>query len=115
MRCYEHRIGRVNVTNSKFLVDYTQVLWSKSDDVEYEPIGGLDYPFRITLPANVAGFSTALAYDWLKAHSGTNGSHGFGESDWPQMLARVQYVAEGALGFGRTDKIKDSHIRVLAT
>ncbi|KAJ2911940.1 hypothetical protein MD484_g8469, partial [Candolleomyces efflorescens] len=64
VRCYEHRIGRVNVTNSKLLVDYTQVLWSKSDDVEYEPIGVLDYPFRITLPANVAGFSTAVFVDY---------------------------------------------------
>ncbi|KAJ2922470.1 hypothetical protein H1R20_g14617, partial [Candolleomyces eurysporus] len=64
VRCYEHRIGRVNVTNSKLLVDYTQVLWSKPDDVDYEPIGVLEYPFRITLPSNVAGFSTAVFVDY---------------------------------------------------
>ncbi|TEB36314.1 hypothetical protein FA13DRAFT_1683637, partial [Coprinellus micaceus] len=64
VRCYEHRVGRVNVTNSRILVDHTQVLWLKPDDVEYEPIGVSEYPFRIILPATVAGFSTATFVDY---------------------------------------------------
>ncbi|KXN82558.1 hypothetical protein AN958_02409 [Leucoagaricus sp. SymC.cos] len=64
IRCYESRVGRVNLLHSNILVDHTQVLWSKSDDVEYEPIGNLDYPFRLTLPAKIGGFSTAVFVDY---------------------------------------------------
>ncbi|KAF5358356.1 hypothetical protein D9756_001895 [Leucocoprinus leucothites] len=64
IRCYESRIGRVNVLHSNVLVDHTQVLWSKSEDVEHEPIGNLDYPFRLTLPAKIGGFSTTVFVDY---------------------------------------------------
>jgi len=64
VRCYEHRIGRVNVQHSNVLVNYTETLWSKSDDVESESIGNLDYPFRLTLPVSVEGFSTAVFVDY---------------------------------------------------
>ena len=64
VRCYEARVGRVSVLQSNCLVDYTQVLWSKPEGVEHEQIGALDLPFRITLPANIAGFSTALFVDY---------------------------------------------------
>ncbi|KAF6764712.1 hypothetical protein DFP72DRAFT_869013 [Ephemerocybe angulata] len=64
VRCYEQRLGRVTVQNSKFLVDHTQVLWLKPDDVEYGPVGVLEYPFRITLPPSVGGFSTAVFVDY---------------------------------------------------
>jgi hypothetical protein len=64
IRCYESRIGRVNILQSNILVDHTQVLWSKSDDVEYEPVGNLDYPFRLTLPTKIGGFSTAVFVDY---------------------------------------------------
>ncbi len=64
IRCYESRLGRVNALHSNILVDHTQVLWSKSDDVECEAIGNLDYPFRLTLPSKVAGFSTAVFVDY---------------------------------------------------
>jgi hypothetical protein len=64
VRCYESRVGRVNTLQSNVLVDYTQVLWSKPDDVDYEPVGSLDYPFRVTVPVKAAGFSTAVFVDY---------------------------------------------------
>lgn len=64
IRCYESRLGRVNALQSNVLVDHTQVLWSKSDDVEHEAVGSLDYPFRLTLPSKVGGFSTAVFVDY---------------------------------------------------
>jgi hypothetical protein len=57
VRCYETRVGRVGTLHSNILVDYTQVLWSKPDDQEWAEIGDLDFPFRITLPVDVAGYS----------------------------------------------------------
>ncbi|KAJ6455751.1 hypothetical protein C8R45DRAFT_586733 [Mycena sanguinolenta] len=60
VRCYETRLGVLGVVQSNVLVDYTQVLWSKSeDDQEYTEIGNLELPFRILIPPKVAGFSTA--------------------------------------------------------
>ncbi|KAJ7694189.1 hypothetical protein B0H17DRAFT_1058115 [Mycena rosella] len=60
VRCYEARLGRLGVMHSNVLVDYTQVLWSKPDDGnDYADIGDLELPFRISIPAKVAGFSTA--------------------------------------------------------
>lgn len=64
VRCYESRVGRVNTLQSNVLVDYTQVLWSKPDDVDYEPIGSLDYSFRVSVPVKAAGFSTAVFVDY---------------------------------------------------
>jgi len=64
VRCYEVRVGRVSVLQSNCLVDYTQVLWTKPDSAEFEQIGALDLPFRITLPTHIAGFSTALFVDY---------------------------------------------------
>ncbi|KAJ7273539.1 hypothetical protein B0H12DRAFT_1089906 [Mycena haematopus] len=60
VRCYETRLGVLGVVHSNVLVDYTQVLWSKPDsDQDYADIGDLELPFRIIIPAKVAGFSTA--------------------------------------------------------
>ncbi|KAF8810155.1 hypothetical protein BYT27DRAFT_7092656 [Phlegmacium glaucopus] len=64
VKCYETRVGRINNIQSNVLVDYTKTLWSKQDDVEFEQIGNLDFPFRISIPAKVAGFSTAAFVDY---------------------------------------------------
>ena len=64
VKCYETRVGRVNIVQSNVLVEYTKVLWSKQDGVEFEPIGNLDFPFRISIPAKVAGFSTTAFVDY---------------------------------------------------
>ncbi|KAJ6546506.1 hypothetical protein DFH09DRAFT_1171214 [Mycena vulgaris] len=59
VRCYEVRLGRLGVVRSNVLVDYTQLLWSPEDGQDYNDIGELELPFRITIPRKVAGFSTA--------------------------------------------------------
>ncbi|KAF8162919.1 hypothetical protein B0H34DRAFT_300025 [Crassisporium funariophilum] len=64
VRCYETRVGRVNNLHSNILVDYTKVLWAKPDALEYDHIGNLEFPFRISIPAKVAGFSTAVFVDY---------------------------------------------------
>jgi hypothetical protein len=46
------------------LVDYTQVLWSKPEEQEWDSIGDSEHPFRITLPTKVAGPSTAHFQDY---------------------------------------------------
>lgn len=64
IRCYESRLGRVSVLQSNILVDQTQVLWSKPDSQEYADLGDAEFPFRLTLPPNVAGFSTATFVEY---------------------------------------------------
>ncbi|TFK27326.1 hypothetical protein FA15DRAFT_586562 [Coprinopsis marcescibilis] len=64
VRCYESRIGRVNTLQSNILVDYTQTLWQKPDDQDYEHVDVLEFPFRIWVPTAVAGFSTAVFVDY---------------------------------------------------
>ncbi|KAJ7470583.1 hypothetical protein FB451DRAFT_1254184 [Mycena latifolia] len=59
VRCYEARLGRLGVTHSNVLVDYTQVLWKPDDGHDYADIGDLELPFHVSIPAKVAGFSTA--------------------------------------------------------
>lgn len=64
VRCYESRIGRIGVLQSNVLVDYTDVLWSKPDGKEYENIGDLEFPFRISIPVQVGGFSTSTFVEY---------------------------------------------------
>ncbi|KDQ33567.1 hypothetical protein PLEOSDRAFT_48198 [Pleurotus ostreatus PC15] len=64
IRCYESRLGRVSVLQSNILVDQTQVLWSKPDSQEYADLGDAEFPFRLTLPPNIAGFSTATFVEY---------------------------------------------------
>lgn len=64
VRCYEARLGKVNALHTNVLVDYTEVLWSAPHLQEYAEVGDGEYPFRITIPANVAGHSTANYQDY---------------------------------------------------
>ncbi|KAF4603903.1 hypothetical protein EYR40_001076 [Pleurotus pulmonarius] len=64
IKCYESRLGRVSVLQSNILVDQTQVLWSKPDAQEYADLGDAEFPFRLTLPPNVAGFSTSTFVEY---------------------------------------------------
>ncbi|KAF9533487.1 hypothetical protein CPB83DRAFT_873536 [Crepidotus variabilis] len=63
VRCYEQRT-RVASTQTKVLVDITQIVWTKPDNVEYESIGVVEYPFRLRIPTNVPGFSSAAFVDY---------------------------------------------------
>lgn len=64
VRCYESRIGRFNAIHTNRLVDYTQVLWSKPEQDEWADIGDSEYPFRISIPTNVGGYTTANLQDY---------------------------------------------------
>ncbi|TCD59757.1 hypothetical protein EIP91_011573, partial [Steccherinum ochraceum] len=59
VRCYESRVGRTGSHRSHILVDYAKTLWQKSDHEEYGLLGDFDGTFKISLPANVPGYSTA--------------------------------------------------------
>lgn len=59
VRCYEFRLTRIGgVVSSKVIVDLTHILWSKPDGQDYMELGEGEYPFRITIPPQVGGFST---------------------------------------------------------
>ncbi|KAL0579975.1 hypothetical protein V5O48_002059 [Marasmius crinis-equi] len=58
VRCYESRLGRLGSVQTNVLVDHSQTLWTKPDGQEYDAVGDGEYPFRISLPPTVAGFST---------------------------------------------------------
>src|SRR5271170_6403166 len=64
VRCYETRIRRVGLLTSNLLLDYSHSLWSKPDAKDYDEIGDLDFPFRISLPPNVQGLSTLTFPDY---------------------------------------------------
>ena len=64
VRCYESRQGPFHVAHSNVLAEYSQLLWSKPDHLDYESIADLRFPFQITLPANIPGFSTAVFVDY---------------------------------------------------
>ncbi|KAH8107184.1 hypothetical protein BXZ70DRAFT_282113 [Cristinia sonorae] len=59
VRCYESRVTRTGSHRSRILVDYSKTLWQKQDSDPFGYLGDFDATFRITLPANVSGFSTA--------------------------------------------------------
>lgn len=61
-RAYESR--RTGSSQTRVLVDYSQTLWSKPQDQPYAELGEFQSPFKITLPKNVAGFSTANYQDY---------------------------------------------------
>lgn len=64
VRCYESRHGPFNTARSNILAEYSQLLWSKPDHLDYESISDLHFPFQITLPTNIAGFSTSVFVDY---------------------------------------------------
>ena len=57
IRCYEART-RFGLSKVNLLLDATQALWTATEGLAYEDLGSGDYPFRISLPPKVAGFST---------------------------------------------------------
>ncbi|KAF8626291.1 hypothetical protein AX15_004962 [Amanita polypyramis BW_CC] len=64
VRCYESRQGPLNASQSNLLAEYTQVVWSKPDHVDYESIADMEFPFHVTLPVHITGFSTSVFVDY---------------------------------------------------
>lgn len=63
VRCYESRL-RLGSVRTNTLLDATQTLWAKPDGSQWGDVGDLDLPFKVTLPAKTAGFSTANFQDY---------------------------------------------------
>ncbi|TDL27556.1 hypothetical protein BD410DRAFT_875796 [Rickenella mellea] len=64
VRCIESRLGRLGVTNSNVLVEYTQKLWSKPPNVDFAPLGDSEHTFKIIIPAHTPGYSCATFKDY---------------------------------------------------
>lgn len=64
VRCYESRLGRVNAVQTNCLADFTQILWSKPTTQNWGELGDAEFPFRITIPSRVGGYSTANFQDY---------------------------------------------------
>ncbi|KAG8761739.1 hypothetical protein FRC12_009368 [Ceratobasidium sp. 428] len=57
LRCYEARIGRVGVVKSNTIFEQSQTLWSPPAGNAYGPLGAVELPFKLVLPASAAGNS----------------------------------------------------------
>ena len=64
VRCYQSRLTRTRSFRSTLVVDHTDVLWVKPPDKDYADVGELEFPFKITLPKRIPGFSTANYQDY---------------------------------------------------
>jgi hypothetical protein len=59
VRCYESRLGKLNALHTNMVVEYPLTLWSKPDHLPSVDISRVEYPFKITVPVDSPGFSTA--------------------------------------------------------
>lgn len=59
VRCYEYRLGKVNTLQTNIVAEYAITLWSKPDHMSSMELSGIDYPFKICIPVDSPGFSTA--------------------------------------------------------
>ncbi|KAG1877780.1 hypothetical protein DFJ58DRAFT_693450 [Suillus subalutaceus] len=62
VRCYEFRYGRLGTAQSNILVEHSITLWRKPDSQDWADIGNAEYPFRLSMPLQTTGPSTALYF-----------------------------------------------------
>ncbi|KAF8844915.1 hypothetical protein BDN67DRAFT_893647 [Paxillus ammoniavirescens] len=62
VRCYESRQGRLGTIQTNVLYEHYATLWQKYDNQEWSEVGDGEYPFRLSIPSNVAAPSTALYF-----------------------------------------------------
>ena len=60
VRCYESRLGRVNVIATNVVVDQTLVLWEKSPASASAEIPEGEYPFKFLIPPDTPGLTTTV-------------------------------------------------------
>ncbi|KZV69676.1 hypothetical protein PENSPDRAFT_665619 [Peniophora sp. CONT] len=63
VRCYEVRHSRFGQTHTHVMADHVQTLWSSPHDTA-SPLGEFEAPFRIVVPVDSAGASTAAFPDY---------------------------------------------------
>ncbi|KAI0049710.1 hypothetical protein FA95DRAFT_1556590 [Auriscalpium vulgare] len=64
VRCYEAHHGRTGQIHANRIAEYPAVLWQPPPDTDAAPLVDLDAPFRITVPRDSPGFSTAFYPDY---------------------------------------------------
>ncbi|KAA1471278.1 hypothetical protein DENSPDRAFT_850122 [Dentipellis sp. KUC8613] len=64
VRCYEARHGLRGLVHSNVLAEYPVVLWRAPPDVDSAPLAEFHHSFRITVPRDTPGFSTAYYQDY---------------------------------------------------
>lgn len=60
VRCYESRLGRVNVIATNLIVDQSLVLWEKAPTAASAEIPDGEYPFKLVIPPDTPGLTTTL-------------------------------------------------------
>ncbi|KAI6150724.1 hypothetical protein BKA82DRAFT_992965 [Pisolithus tinctorius] len=60
VRCYEARHGRFGAVHLNVLSEHVLTLWHKDDNQDWSEIRDSEYPFRLSVPSNVAAPSVAL-------------------------------------------------------
>ena len=64
VRCYESRLGRVNVIATNVLVNQTLVLWEKSPASASAEVPDGDYPFKLVIPPDTPGLTTTIFQEY---------------------------------------------------
>lgn len=75
VRCYESRLGKLNTLQTNTLVDQAITLWSKPDHVASMELSSVEYPFKIIIPVDSPGFSTANFQEYKVAWRVEAGQH----------------------------------------
>ncbi|THH13843.1 hypothetical protein EW146_g6427 [Bondarzewia mesenterica] len=64
VRCYEARTGRRGTIHSNVLAEYVLELWHAPPASEFAPLADSEHTFRIAIPRDAPGFSTAYFQDY---------------------------------------------------
>lgn len=64
VRCYESRLGRVNVIATNVVVDQTLVLWEKPPTSASAEIPDGEYPFKLLIPPETPGLTTTIFQEY---------------------------------------------------
>ena len=64
VRCYESRLGRVNVIATNVVVDQTLVLWEKSPNSASAEVPEGEYPFKLIIPPDTPGLTTTVFQEY---------------------------------------------------
>jgi hypothetical protein len=64
VRCYESRLGRVNVIATNVVVDQTLVLWEKPPASASAEIPDGEYPFKLLIPPSTPGLTTTIFQEY---------------------------------------------------
>ena len=64
VRCYESRLGRVNVIATNVIVDQSLVLWQKAPADASAEIPDGEYPFKLLIPSDTPGLTTTVFQEY---------------------------------------------------